>query len=666
MKTIKVTSIVLLALLFTACNTEKKMADFVKPANIFSDNMVLQREKPINVWGVASPNSILKIQFNKQEKITSSNADSIWQISLDDEQAGGPFKLYIIGKDTVVYSNVLVGEVWICSGQSNMEMPLAGWGQINNFEQEIAEANYPNIRLRTIERLTSLTPQTSTAFKSWEECSSSTIADFSATAYFFGRKLYKELNVPIGLIHTSWGGTPVEAWTPTEFISRIDDIKPIISYDERTIDTTEKVKDDFKLKTEKWYKNQQSKLVEIENELPDMTAINIDDSDWDIISLPQPWEDVEGGLGYVDGVVWFRKTFKVNSHDLQNDEFEISLGYIHDKNKTYINGTFIGENITRWGSDITKYTIPKKVIKKGINTIAIKITNYGWIGGICRDKESLWVKNSKEFNIDLTGNWKYKMIFNFDELSEMPVSPLNSNEPAVLYNGMINPIISYTIGGCIWYQGEANADRPIQYRKLFPLMIESWRTKWNQGDFPFYFVQLANFMEQKAESQNSNWAALREAQSMTLSVSNTGQAVAIDIGDAGDIHPKNKQEVGRRLALNALNLSYGKDIVYSGPMYESMEIIGDTVKLKFTHIGGGLVVKDSEKLQSFSIAGEDKNFVWANTKIVGESVYVWSSKVKKPLSVRYGWADNPNCNLYNKYGLPASPFRTDSWKIKVE
>lgn len=650
------------SMLFTACS----MADFVKPANIFSNNMVLQREKPIAIWGMASPNSRVKVVFNEQEKSIRVKSDSTWLIELDSEKAGGPFKLLIIAKDTLCFTNVMVGEVWICSGQSNMQMQMGNSGRIKNYKQEIANANYPDIRIGTISHSTTLLPQENARFNSWEVCSPQSIEHFSAVAYFFARKLYQDLNVPIGVVNVSSGGTPVEAWTSTEFIQKATDIKPMLAYEDRTIENSKNIQESYNQKLNSWHEKFQANLSKVERELPDMSAPKLNDSDWYNIKLPMPWEDVEGGIGYTDGVVWFRKTFMVDAQDIKNDEFEISLGYIHDENKTFINGEFIGEGESRWGSTKTKYSIRKGLIKAGKNTIAVKITNYAWIGGICRDEESLWIKNTNGMSLNLTGNWKHKMIFNFDDFPEPPASPSDSHEPAVLFNGMINPITSMAIRGCIWYQGEDNASRPNQYRRLFPLLIESWRKEWNQGDFPFYFVQLANFMAKTDKPKKSNWAALRDAQNAALSIPNTGQAVAIDLGEADNIHPKNKQDVGLRLALNALNLTYGKEIEYSGPVYESMEIVGDTIKLTFTHTGSGLVLNEPDNLKAFAVAGSNEEFKWADVRIVGKNVFVWSDDVSQPLAVRYGWANNPDCNLYNLEGLPASPFRTDDWDLELE
>lgn len=656
----------MMILFISACNPNEGPADDVIPSTIFSDNMVLQREKPITIWGLATPNSIVQVLFNGQHISTCSKKDSSWIVTLKPEKAGGAFNLLIIAKDTICYENVMVGEVWICSGQSNMQMEVGNAGRVKNYKQEVAEADYPDIRIGTIQHNTTLLPQTNARFGNWEVCTPQSIEHFSATAYFFARKLYQELHVPIGVIHASSGGTPVEAWTSTEFIQKATDIKPMLAYEDRIKGKITEVQASYNQELEYWNEQFQEQLSKVESELPNMAEPALDDSQWDIIKLPQPWEEVEGGLGYTDGVVWFRKTIRVDAQDIKDDEFEISLGYIHDENKTFINGQLIGEGETRWGSEVTKYKIPKGLIKAGENTIAVRITNYDWIGGICRDEENLWLKNSEDFNLNLIGDWKYRMIFNFNDFPEPPDSPSDSDEAAVLFNGMINPITSMAIRGCIWYQGENNVNRPIQYRRLFSLLIESWRKEWKQGDFPFYYVQLANFMGKEKEPIKSNWAALRDAQNTALSIPNTGQAVAIDLGEADNIHPKNKQDVGLRLALNALNQTYGIGVEYSGPVFESMQILRDTIALKFSHIGEGLILKDPDSLMSFAIAGSDKKFFWAKARIVDENICVWSESVSNPIAVRYGWANNPDCNLYNAAGLPASPFRTDDWELELE
>jgi len=643
-----------------SCNPDWKNAEFVKVSPLFSDHMVLQQNKPISVWGKATPSENLVVRFQNQEKKIKVAKDSIWRVDMEPVPAGGPYELTIFGKDTIRFTNVLVGEVWICAGQSNMQMSVGMFDRVKNYKKEIAEANYPSIRLLPVSNVGSLIPVQIPPCEIWEKCSPSTIETFSATAYFFARHLHKELNVPIGLIEVAWGGSSVEAWIPTEYIEKVEEIKPTISYADRTIENLPQIMTVYQNRKLEWEGRFQEKMAQIQKDIPNIEKLEFDDSAWKTMCVPSYWEN--GDLGYVDGVVWFRKTFKIDKSDFVNDKHELSLGYLLDKSKTYLNGVLVGKNDS--GSLLQKYTIGPELLHPGLNTVAVQIVDYGWTGGIYGEKDEIWLRNKQGLVIDLSGDWKYKLVMNMNELPKYPRIPSNNHEPAVLFNGLINPLIPFAIRGCIWYQGESNASRPVQYRSLFPLLIESWREKWGQGDFPFLFVQLANFMERKPEPGNSDWAALREAQTMALSLPNTAMAVAIDIGDANDVHPKNKQEVGRRLALNALHIAYNKDTVFSGPLYISMNIVGDTIEISYSHVGSGLKILEENKLKGFAISGEDQVFKWANAEIVGESVYVWSNEIQNPKAVRYGWADNPECNLYNMEGLPASPFRTDSWDIK--
>ena len=650
-----------------SCRQATPAADYVRVSSIFSNNMVLQREKPIPVWGKATPNHKVEIHFKNQIVSTIAGADSNWKVNLKPENAGGPFTMQITGTDTIQFSNIMVGEVWVCSGQSNMEMPLAGWGKINNYKQEIASANYPDIRLVTIPDTTSLTPLDEVDIQPWEECSPETIENFSASAYFFARNLYNKLHVPIGLIHSSVGGTPVEAWTPAEYIKQVKEIKPIVHYNERTAENEQKLITAYNKKVIDWNNALKTKVAAINKKNPDFTNPKFKDSKWKTIDLPKPWED--GELGYVDGVVWFRTTFiiKGKKKNIENDSYTISLGRVHDANKTYLNGKLIGQSLTRWGNRVQTYEIPAGLIKKGKNTLAVEITNYEWIGGICGEKKDLFIKSSSGKKISLAGEWKYKMILNLDNLPEYPVSPVNSDEPAVLFNGKINPLIPYAIRGWIWYQGENNAyENPLTYSTTFPLFIKAMREVWGGEDYPFLYVQLANYEKREALPGSSNWAIVRDAQLEALSLPNTGMAVAIDIGNGDDIHPKNKQEVGRRLSIIALNNVYRKkDIEYTAPVYSSMTIDGDTIKLSFSNPGSGLKTSDGKPPKSFSIAGDDKKFKWAQTKIVGNQVHVWSKEMHSPKAVRYGWADNPDCNLIGANDLPVSPFRTDNWDLII-
>ena len=473
----------------------------LKLPSFFSHHMVFQRGQKIKVWGMAKPGTTIIVSLNGKTAKGKANVKGRWQVNLPAMKEGGPYELVVqAGDEKIVLKDVYIGEVWIASGQSNMWWPVSA---SLNAEKEIKEANYPLIRLLQVPLKSSNQLQWDVECK-WQVCSPETVKNFSAVAYFFARELYKNLNVPIGMIHSSVGGTPAMAWTSYKTLKSNPKFKPLLDI---------------------WSKYDQ----EVKN-----------------------WQrDVE-------------KTKKEGKPEPPHPRAPFGL-------------------------------------------------------------DPQWAEC-----------WR----------------------PAVLYNAMIAPFTLYPIRGAIWYQGESNVGRAEEYSVLFPAMIEDWRKTWGIGDFPFLFVQLANFMERKPEPSESAWAELREAQASALRLPNTGMAVAIDIGEANDIHPKNKQDVGKRLALAALAIAYGHKIEYSGPLFERMEIEGNKARIFFKHTGSGLVCK-GDKLLGFAIAGEDKKFVWADARIEGNTVVVWSDKVQKPVAVRYAFENHPVCNLYNKEGLPAVPFRTD-------
>ncbi len=480
---------------------------------VFGDHMVLQREAPVPVWGWADEGEVVTVSVAGQTKSATAGADGRWMVKLDPLKPGGdPVELTVVGKNTRTLKDVLVGEVWIGSGQSNMEWHVE---KAADAEKEIAAAKWPAIRLFTAEKTVADEPKDDVK-GTWAACSPETIPAFSAVLYYFGRELHRTLDVPVGLIHSSWGGTPAESWTTKETLAANPDLRPV---------------------QERWAKRME--------EYPAARAV---------------WDEAVG------------------------------------KHK----------------AAVAQAKADKKPEPPGP----------GW----------------------------------------PPMGPDHPHQPSCLWNGMIHPLVPFAIRGVIWYQGENNADRAFQYRTLFPAMIQDWRKAWGAGNFPFLFVQLAAFHDPKPEPADATWAELREAQTMTLALPATGQASAIDIGDPKDIHPKNKQEVGRRLAIIALKNAYGKmDVVWSGPMFESAKFDGDRVRIAFKHVGGGLASKDGAAVKGFAIAGEDRKFVWADAAIDGPTVVVSSPKVAKPVAVRYAWADYPECNLMNKEGLPANPFRTDDW-----
>ncbi|MFI1772374.1 sialate O-acetylesterase [Thalassobellus citreus] len=615
---------------------------------LFSDGMVLQRNKPISVWGWASANEKIVIHFNNQIVKTKANKSGKWKVNLKPETAGGPYILSVKGKNTIVLNNVLVGEVWICSGQSNMEFPVK---RAMNFKEELKDANYPMIRHFLVEKDMASKPQLKLKSGNWKICDKTTVGDFTAVGYYFAKKIHKQLKIPVGIIHSSWGGTNVETWTSREAFEGSDEFKDMIAK-MPNIDIDLLLEEQMQLITNKVEEIQGSK-VSFENE---SSYKNVDyrDANWPEMHAPEYWESQQ--LTNLDGTVWMRKTITISKEDA-NKEGYLELAKIDDQDSTYVNGTFVGT--TRRYDEKRAYNIPENVLKEGKNVIAIRIFDYAGGGGIWGDASDLKLSTQNDV-ISLVGQWKFKVV---DIRSQ--VSP--NSYPSLLYNAMIYPLIPYAFEGVLWYQGEANVNRAEQYKKAFPLMIEDWRTKWSQGDFPFYFVQLSSYDEFGGDNSNkgSKWAELREAQSYTLqTVSNTGMCVTTDIGNAKDIHPINKQDVGKRLAAIALNNVYDKDVVFSGPTFKSMEVKENEIIITFDNIGSGLMTPDKYGyIKGFEIAEADKVFHFAKAYIKDNKVIIYNENVSNPVTIRYGWADDAgDCNLFNKEQFPASPFRTDTWE----
>jgi sialate O-acetylesterase len=612
---------------------------------IFTSNMVLQRDKEIIIWGWADKAEPVIINFNGQKVKTSAGKNGEWRITLRPMVYGGPFEMTIAGKkDVITLKNILIGDVWVCSGQSNMEWVIKN---ANNPEKEIAESNYPRIRLFTVPQAMSFKPARDLEGGEWLECNPTTIGDFSAVAYFFGRKLNKDLNIPVGLINTSWGGTNIQAWTSWDVMSKSSGYKNV---------DFQQLEKDMAIRREKLQQFRDSLINDkgIKEKWYDASS---GITGWKKIQLPQLWEETE--IGNTDGIIWFKKEFDLPA-PVEGKKFVLSLGPIDDIDETYLNGKLVG-SINVWNTDRV-YTVDAALLKPGKNTLTIKVTDNGGGGGIYGKPEQLYIEAGGN-KISLAGEWLYKI-----SLITTAVNNAGPNSfPSQLYNAMIAPIILYPIKGAIWYQGEANTWEAYNYRTLFPQMIRDWRNKWGY-EFPFFWVQLANFMKPSVTPMPGEWAELREAQNMTLSLPQTGQAVIIDIGEANDIHPRNKQDVGYRLALAAEKIAYGKDIVYSGPVFKSMKKEGNKIILSFTNTGSGLMAKDKYGyLKGFAIAGADQKFTWAKAWVEEDKVIVFNETISDPVAIRYAWADNPDdANLYNKEGLPASPFRTDTWKGKTE
>lgn len=619
--------------------------------SIIGDNMVLQRNADDPLWGWASPGEEVTIKANwpGAETIhTRADDEGRWKTKVSTPDAGGPYIIHISGENAITLHHVMIGEVWLCSGQSNMEMPVQGWGKdtpIRNSNEEISAAHFPNIRLFTVRRHIALTPQQDVRGK-WSKTTPETVADFSATAYFFGRKLYQKLKVPIGLIHSSWGGTPAEAWTSGR---KLRDMDMFTGY----LDTL-KSKAPYIAEIRKKYQQEraayQQKIKTINKKY---ARPDFDDSGWKSMPVPSIWEN--HGLPAFDGVMWYRKDVVVPD-SWAGKELTISLGPIDDKDISWFNGTKIGQ-MQQDGAWSTKriYTIPGKAVKAGRNVIAVRVTDTGGGGGINGDKSDMLLYPSSttpDEGLSLAGPWKYKKGARMPQ----PAFGNNPNGASVLYNGMIAPLIPYHIRGAIWYQGESNVGRANQYATLFPGMIEDWRSRWNEGDFPFYFVQIAPYRYSPNGGRAS--AALRDAQRRTLSLPNTGMASTLDIGNFDNIHPANKQSVGNRLFLWASNRIYGGQGTESGPLYQHMEVRNGKAILTFDHIDGGLIAKNGG-LRDFEISGEDGKYVPAVARIKDDKVIVSSAGIRQPQNVRYDWSDTPVPTLYNRAGLPASSFTTE-------
>lgn len=622
----------------------------IRLPKIFGDNMVLQRGRVITVWGWADVNEKVTVEFNKQTKTINAQGDGKWIVQLAAENAGGPYQLMVKGKNAIAINNVLVGDVWICSGQSNMEWTVRN---SNDPANEIQKGMYQNIRHFKVPNNVAAKPKDDVEGGEWKICNPDNVGDFTAVGYFFARELYKNLNVPIGLINTSWGGTHVETWTSQHAFENNEEFKTMIAaMPHLNLDSLAKQK---ALSMTKRIEQLQGSLPSSADEVKAWKDASFNDATWAHLQVPGNWEQTIGDL---DGVVWLRKSFTLTP-DKIGKEAVLHLSMIDDSDITFINGVEVGRTISKY-NELRIYKIPSHILKKGINVIAVRVEDTGGGGGIHGKSDDVKLSIA-DATLPLHGEWAYHV----ESLSNSSTSVGPNSYPTLLFNGMINPLLPFAMKGVLWYQGEANSDRAYQYRKAFPLMIEDWRKQWAIGNFPFYYVQLASFNAGNGNSKTgSTWAELREAQTKTLALPNTGMVVTTDIGERDDIHPKNKQDVGKRLAAMALKQTYGKDIVYTGPMYQSMKVVGNKIILSFSNVGGGLSVKDSNGiLKGFEIAGQDQMFYNGKAVIENNHIVVHSENVNQPVAVRFGWTDDASANnLFNKEGFPATPFRTDNWK----
>lgn len=611
---------------------------------LISDGMVLQRDTSIKIWGWDENGQKVTVRFMNATYQTTTDNKGVWKIQMPEQKAGGPYEMQIWSGDTLIIRDIWIGDVWVCSGQSNMQVPL-GW-LVHVYQDEIDHSENLFIRQFSVPWNHNFTErEQDVSFGAWQSIRPETAVQFSAVAYFFAKKLYDAYQVPIGLLSASMGGSSAEAWISEESIRAFptyyetaqrfknpEHLKKINAQDNERVNT--------------WNRMIREKDVGYPNGWwnPDLN-----DSDWETMALPGYW--AKDDLEWVNGVVWFRKTIQVPK-EMTRQPALLKLGRIVDADSVMINGQFVGATDSQYAQRM--YPIPENLLQEGDNTLVIRVINQRRKGGFVPGKGyEIAIGNQK---LDLTGSWKYKLGVATDPQDDRLFT---GKVPTGLFNGMIAPLLNYPIKGAIWYQGESNTSRAFEHYELFKLLIKDWRQNWKQDDFPFLFAQLPNFVEVNDETTQYDWAYFRESQLKALSIPNTGMAVTIDIGEYNDIHPVNKKDVGTRLALAAQKVAYGETIVYSGPIYQVMTIEGNEIVLTFSNTGSGLIAKDSKELIGFEICGKDNIFLPAKAIIRKDKIMVRSDKISNPVAVRYAWDNNPEkANLYNKEGLPASPFRT--------
>ena len=631
----------LIALAVSSCGQPGPDVPFTV-SRLFSDGMIAQRNAAVPVWGTAPSGTSVTLSFDGAFQEVEAGPDGTWRGTLEPHPAGGPHILTIsAGDQTLDIQDVWFGDVWIASGQSNMEWVVADAADAEN---EIRAANDPLIRHFKVPRSWAYKPEYTLAGGEWHKADSTHVRAFSAVGYYFARSLRTSVDVPVGIINTSWGGSRIEPWMDPEALAMDpDELAAILVADERQI---ENLKRGFK---------ERHDASETEDPgLKDSVAVwadpDLNTTTWDDIVVPSNWE--AAGYPGLDGVAWYRTTVELSQAQMGSGQAILHLSQIDDDEMTWVNGTLVGQT---WGWTIPRvYSIPTGVLQPGRNTIAIRVQDGLANGGMLGDAEAIRLETASA-SIPLAGTWKFRIgqfVLNQDGRA--------NQLPTLLYNKMIHPLLSFPITGFLWYQGESNAggEDAVKYAGQFSSLISSWRAAWGIAEAPFLFVQLASYHPALPEPGESDWAVLRESQSAALALPEVGQAITIDIGNAEDIHPRNKQDVGLRLALAARRIAYGQYLVYSGPHYRDHRVENDRVIVAFDHVGSGLVARGSQ-LGGFAIAGFDGRFVWADARIVGNTVVVSSASVKNPVAVRYAWADNPDrANLYNEEGLPAAPFRT--------
>ncbi|MEX6689298.1 sialate O-acetylesterase [Danxiaibacter flavus] len=647
--------------LFTLTISNNVNAQPVQLPHFFSSNMVLQRQKPIVIWGTARANYVFQIAFAGKNSKVVTGKDGKWQAVFPAMPAGGPYDLVINADSSYTLRNIMIGDVWLCSGQSNME-----WIMLKTFNApyELQHAGYPAIRFITVPKNVSAVPKDDIDRAEWKISTPATAYECSAVAFFFAKRLYEKYKVPIGIIHSSWGGTPIEAWTGFDSIASQPGFKEkaaVVSKQNaegKTVQALQALYADS-------LKQYQSALQMLDRGYVEKWyGAGLNPSNWGKISLPALFTDT---LTSYKGSIWLRRSFYVPPM-LAGKDLILNLETLNERDITWFNGIVAGS--TSWAPGRRTYRIPKAFVHEGENNIAIRLENFEKISGFqSKNAADLRIEplvaSDRSIVIPLAGEWRYATGLSLDKYPHQVTAPPLSYQLAALYNAMIAPFKDLGLKGFTWYQGEANAGRAFQYRKLLPLMINNWRQQFNQGDLPFLYVQLAGFGKLTGDPVESEWAELREAQEKTLSLANTGMAVTVDAGNPYDVHPTDKQTVGKRLAAAAEKMAYGDTALQISPLYQSCRIQNDTIYIKVNNVRNGLIARGA-MAKGFSIAGSDHRFVWADAVIRNNEIVVWNKSVSNPLAVRYAWTGSPvesnGANIYNKEGFPLSPFRTDDWK----
>ena len=620
----------------------------VKPlpfvSTIFGDNMVMQRGKANTIWGWSDPGDNVRVEIAGKQASGVAGADHRWQVKIDPPSVGGPYTITIKGRQTLTLHNVLVGDVWLCGGQSNMQV---GLGSVNNGEEEVKAANYPEIRFFSIAPHAAY-HHTDIPEGSWKVVSPETADRVSAVAYYFARKIQMEIPVPIGLVIDALGGTPAEAWTSAEALRPLRDFDVPLAELQQLAAAGAPEYGNYVMH---WYDQYDAGLK------GNWAGTDLDDSYWKTVDVPGGFSEL--GVPGRPALVWFRREVTLPD-PVPAGGAAVFLGSIERMDTVYINGKEIGASA--WVEHPRAYPIAEGVLKHGKNLVAIRVFKTKPQGGFLGKPDELHLVLGDKTSVPLAGKWKGQISLDVSPSQPMPISYENWPViPSVLYEGMLAPIAPLSITGALWYQGEQNSERGFQYRQILPVMIADWRKLFQQGDFPFYLVSLPAFQHRSATPIDDAWAETRESQALVVaSVPNTCLAVTIDTGDADNIHPKNKLPVGERLAICALAKQYGKNLVYSGPTLASVDLLPSSIRLHFAHTDGGLVSR-GERLGEFAIAGDDRNWYWAEAHIEGNTVVVSSPSVRNPIAVRYAWQSNPEATLFNGAGLPAAPFRTDIW-----